>query len=59
MTFTVTISKANSLLFEGKDFELLMSMPINTKTIVLSKLISLLLINYLSFGLILVPCIAV
>lgn len=55
MCFTVTISKANGFLFEAKDFELLMSMPINTKTIVLSKLISLLILNYLSFGLITVP----
>ena len=56
LVFTVTISKANSLLFEAKDFELLMSMPINTKIIVFSKLISLLTINYLSFGLITIPC---
>ena len=59
MVFTVTISKANSLLFEGKDFELLMSMPLKPKTIVLSKMISLLLLNYLSFGLLLIPCIVV
>lgn len=57
LCFTVTISKANGLLFESKDFELLVSMPINTRTIVLSKLISLLILNYFSFGLIYIPCI--
>lgn len=57
LCFTVTISKANGLLFESKDFELLVSMPINTKTIVLSKLISLVILNYLNFGLIYIPCI--
>lgn len=59
LCFTVTISKANGLLFESKDFELLVSMPINTKTIVLSKLISLVILNYLNFGLIYIPCIIV
>lgn len=57
--FTTTISKANGFLFESKDFELLMSMPIKTKTIVLSKLISLLLLNYLGFGLVFIPCIII
>lgn len=55
LCFTLTISKSNGMLFESKDFELLMSMPIKPKTIVLSKLISLLILNYLSFGLITVP----
>jgi len=59
LTFTMTISKANGFLFEAKDFELLMSMPIKTKTIVLSKLISLLTICYLGFGAIFIPCLVV
>ncbi len=55
LCFTLTISKSNGMLFESKDFELLMSMPIKPRTIVLSKLISLLILNYMSFGLITVP----
>ena len=52
---TITISKANGMLFEAKDFELLMSMPIKPKHIVLSKLLSLLILNYFGFGLLFVP----
>ena len=55
LCFTLTISKSNGMLFESKDFELLMSMPIKPRTIVLSKLISLLILNYMSFGLTTVP----
>lgn len=57
LCFSITISKANGMLFEAKDFELLMSMPINTRFIILSKLISLLILNYVGFGLIFIPCV--
>lgn len=59
LCFTVTISKANGFLFEARDFELLMSMPISNKTIVFSKLCSLLILNYLGFGAVFIPCLIV
>ncbi len=50
-----TIFFATSSLFEAKDNELLLSMPIRPGQIVLSRLLSLLLLNYLYGGLILLP----
>ncbi|UKI48975.1 MAG: hypothetical protein L6U99_09145 [Clostridium sp.] len=37
----MTITKAYTCLFKAKDFDLLVSMPIPTKTILLSKLLCL------------------
>lgn len=53
--FMYSFFKSSGYLYEIKDFELLMALPIKTKYIVSSKLITLLLINYLSFGLFYVP----
>lgn len=50
-----TISKANSYLFQSKDYDLLMSLPINSKTVITSKLLSLLFLNYISFGFVYIP----
>lgn len=41
-----SISRANSYLFKSRDFDLLMSLPIETKTIFAGKIIFLLVINY-------------
>ena len=41
-----SISRANAYLFKSRDFDLLMSLPIETKTIFASKIIYLLIINY-------------
>ena len=49
MTLIMTFGKAHSILFKGKDFELLSALPIPTKTIVASKISSLLVVNYLYF----------
>ena len=49
MTLLMTFGKAHSILFKGKDFELLSSLPIPTKTIVASKICSLLVVNYIYF----------
>ena len=48
-TLFMTFGRAYSTLFKGKDFELLSAMPIPTKTIVASKIISLIFVNYLYF----------
>lgn len=55
--FIYSFFKTSGLLYEVKDFELLMSLPIKTKNIVISKLVSLLLINYYMFGVIYIPSI--
>lgn len=47
ITFFSTITKANVYLFRTKDYDLLMSLPIQTKTIVTVKLLSLYIINCL------------
>lgn len=44
-----TITSSNNYLFKLKDFDMLMSMPVNARTVVGAKLAQLLLINYLIF----------
>lgn len=41
-----SITNANSYLFNPKDYDMLMSMPIKTRTIFLSKAIDLVILNY-------------
>ena len=53
--FITSLTKANSYLFEAKDYDLLLAMPINPKAIIASKLSNLFLLNYLSFGAIYIP----
>ena len=48
-TLLMTFGRAYGTLFKSKDYELLASMPIKTNTIVASKIISLLFVNYLYF----------
>ncbi len=55
ISFMTTISKANAYLFESKDFDLLMSFPIQPRVIILEKLANLLLLNYISFGFLYIP----
>ena len=57
MTLLMTFGKAHSILFRGKDFEFLTSMPIPTSTIVASKIISLLILNYLYFAMPFLPAV--
>ena len=57
MTLLMTFGKAHSILFRGKDFEFLSSMPIPTSTIVASKIISLLILNYLYFAMPFLPAV--
>lgn len=51
----MTITKAYSCLFKAKDFDLLVSMPIPTKTILLSKLLCLAIFSYASFAVFFIP----
>lgn len=53
----MTIAKAYSSLFKTKDFELLVSLPIPTKTILLSKFISLSILGYAAFALFYIPAV--
>lgn len=55
MCFITTISKAHSYLFEAKDYDLLMSLPIKSRVIITSKFASLLFINFASFALFFIP----
>lgn len=55
--FIYSFFKTSGFLYEVRDFELLMSLPIKTKNIVISKLVSLLIINYYMFGVIYIPSI--
>lgn len=54
-----SVSKTYSYLFSSKDFDLLMSLPIDTKTIFMSKVINLLIINYVMFSYFYLPAIIV
>jgi len=54
-SFTIS----NSYLFESKDYDLLMAMPIKPKTIIATKVVSLLLINYLTYAIIYIPSIII
>lgn len=47
ITFLTTVSKANSYLFESKDFDLLISLPVKPQVIIASKISSLVLMNYM------------
>ncbi|MFA6627276.1 MAG: hypothetical protein WCT17_01935 [Bacilli bacterium] len=57
MMLLTTISKAHSYLFESKDFDLLMSLPIPPRSIIASKISQLLLLNYFSLVYLFVPSI--
>lgn len=59
IVFITTISIANSYLFISKDYDLLMSLPIKSHTIIASKFTSLLMVNYLLFALTYVPTIII
>ena len=50
-----SIYKAQGVLFNAKDYDLLMSLPIKNTTILASKIISLMSINFISSALILIP----
>lgn len=47
MTAVMTIARANGYLFKAKDFEMLMVLPIKPQAIIASKLVNLLLVNYI------------
>ncbi|MDD4212621.1 MAG: hypothetical protein PHY42_04415 [Bacilli bacterium] len=46
MMLLTTITKANSYLFESKDYDMLMTLPVPTRTIVASKITQLSILNY-------------
>lgn len=54
-----TVTKANGYLFRTKDFDMLMSMPIKPQAIVASKILSLTILNYLTFSFIYIPSLIV
>ena len=54
-TFFTSVYKAQEVLFSAKDYEMLMALPIKPRVILLSKMIQLLLLNYLFVALILIP----
>lgn len=54
MCLFMNIPMCETTLFHAKDYELLQAMPIKTKDIVTSKLISLILVNYLITGLLII-----
>ncbi|MBQ8584312.1 MAG: hypothetical protein IJ488_06885 [Clostridia bacterium] len=56
--FVFGIFETKSHLFDCKDNELLLSMPIKPEHIVLSRVFTLLIYNYLECALVMLPCIA-
>lgn len=54
-----SVSRTNSYLFASKDFDILMSLPISEKTIFMSKVINLLIVNYVMFSYFYIPSIIV
>src|SRR5690554_218127 len=59
LSLIVTVSNAISYLFKSKDFNLLMSLPLKTNTVVLTKISYLLLINYVLFAFLYLPILIV
>lgn len=55
ITFFTSIYKAQGVLFSAKDYEMLVSLPIKQSVILASKMIQLLILNYLFAALILIP----
>lgn len=53
--FMTSLTKAHSILFEAKDYDLLLAMPIKKGAIIGSKLSNLFILNYLSFGAVYIP----
>lgn len=58
-SLVTTLTKANSYLFEAKDYDLLLSLPIKSSTVIASKLSNLFLLNYMSFGAIYIPSVTI
>lgn len=50
-----TITRSYGVLFQSKDFDLLVSMPIKPHWIVANKLVSLMVMNYIYFGVFYIP----
>ena len=59
VVFILTVFETKSELFECKDNELLLSMPIKPKDIVASRVLIVLIYNYIEELLIMLPCIVV
>ncbi len=57
VVFVLSIFETKSQLFECKDNELLLSMPIKPRAIVLSRIFTVLLFNYIETALVMIPCI--
>ena len=55
LSFITSIYKAQGTLFSSKDYDLLMALPIRNRTILTSKILSLMSINYIGTALVIVP----
>lgn len=55
----MTITKANSSLFRSRDYDMLMSLPLKPSTIIASKLVYILTINYMMFAVVYFPTVIV
>ena len=55
LSFITSIYKAQGTLFSSKDYDLLMALPIRNSTILTSKILSLMSINYIGTALVIVP----
>ena len=58
ITFVLSIFETKSELFECRDNELLLSMPIRPRDIVLSRVLVVLIYNYLTEAIVMIPAIA-
>lgn len=59
VVFILSIFETKSELFECKDNELLLSMPIKPRHIVISRIFTILIFNYAEAALVMLPCIVV
>lgn len=59
MTFMLTINKSKSTIFDSKYNDLLFAMPIKPKTILLSRIMTLLTMNYITTLVIMVPALLI
>lgn len=59
MLVMTSLTRANAFLFRSKDFDLLVSLPIPLKTIVLSKILSFVMVSYVLLFFTLIPSIAI
>lgn len=59
ITLVFTFIKSNGLIFGIRDYDMIMSMPVNSSTVIISRLITVYFMNFLASAIFMVPSIIV